>query len=201
MENYKYLGCWNNDFGDNTKIVQALTAAASHSYGRIIGIFEKFGDLGYKSFMTLFDAYVLPIANYGAAVWGFVDYLAPRVLQNKISRFYCGVHRFAPVSSTNIEMDWTNIHFIRWVELLRFHNCLMEMKSYQWPRRVYELDRSVGRNCWVNEVKKVASTLHLPGPEANVLFYLENAQAAARKLSMDKWWQEAFLKRKLRTYI
>ncbi len=105
VENYKYLGCWINEFGNNAKTVQALTAAASRSIERIIGIFKKFGDLGYRSFMTLFESYVIPIANYGSAVWGFADYPAPRVLQNKIGRFYCGVHRFAPVSSTNIEMD------------------------------------------------------------------------------------------------
>ena len=77
----------------------------------------------------------------------------------------------------------------------------MSMKEQRWPRRIYELDRSAGKRCWVNEVSKVAEIMHLPGPEANILYDLENVQTAAWKLSMDKWWQEAYQKKKLRTYV
>ena len=49
---------------------------------------------------------------------GFKDYSAPRVLQNKIAHFYLGVHRFAPVPATNIEMNIPNIQFLRWLEMV-----------------------------------------------------------------------------------
>ena len=40
VDDYKYLGCWINEFGLNEKTVKALTTAAS-SYGRIVNIFKK----------------------------------------------------------------------------------------------------------------------------------------------------------------
>ncbi len=109
VSNYKCLGCWVNEFGSNEKTVEALTAATSRSYGRIMGIFRNLGDMGHGNFMSFYDSYIMSVANYAAGVWGFKDYSAHRVLQNKIARFYLGVHRFAPVPATNIEMNIPNI--------------------------------------------------------------------------------------------
>ena len=41
VENYKYLGCWVNEFGKDDKTVEALTAAAGRSFGRIIDIYSE----------------------------------------------------------------------------------------------------------------------------------------------------------------
>ena len=83
VDNYKYLGCWINEFGNNFKTVQALTAAGSQSYGYIIGLVNKFGDLGYKTFMTLYEAYVWPIINYGAQYGGTTIIRHPRYCRIK----------------------------------------------------------------------------------------------------------------------
>ena len=74
MENYKYLGCWINEHGNNDKTVESLTAAAGRSYGRMINLFRKLGDMGCNAYCTLYNSYITPIVNYGAAVWGFSDY-------------------------------------------------------------------------------------------------------------------------------
>ena len=114
--------------------VTYITAAAGRSFGRIIDIFRKVGDLGYRSFNTLYEAYALLIANYAAAVWGFKDHSAPRVLQNCIHRFYLGVHRYACVAATGIEMDQPLIRTVRWLEMLRLHNCILKLPEDRWPR-------------------------------------------------------------------
>ena len=69
VSDYKYLGCWMNEYSDNDKKAEALTSAASRSYGRIVGLFKQLVDMGYKLFRPLYNFYVLPIADYGAAVW------------------------------------------------------------------------------------------------------------------------------------
>ena len=61
---YKYLRCWIHEFSDNGKIVGALASAAGQSFGRIVNIFKKFGDMGYEMYTMLFDSYVLPVASY-----------------------------------------------------------------------------------------------------------------------------------------
>ncbi len=100
---YKYLGCWIKEFGNNKKTVEALTSATGRSYGRIV-------------------------ANYAAGVWGFKVYSAPRVLQRRVNRFYLGVHRYAANAATSIEMDVTDIRYCRWLEILRYYNCIYGLK-------------------------------------------------------------------------
>ena len=38
VSSYKYLGCWINEFLSNMRTVEALTAAAGWSFGRIVNI-------------------------------------------------------------------------------------------------------------------------------------------------------------------
>ena len=65
ITDYKYLGCWVNEFGSDAKTVGALSAGAGRSFGRIIDILRKLGDMGIKTYSTLYESYVLPVANYG----------------------------------------------------------------------------------------------------------------------------------------
>lgn len=79
VSDYKYLGCWINEFLSNEKTVESLTSAASRSFGRIVNIFKSMGDMGYETYHTLYHSSVLPVANYAAGVWGFKNYPAPQV--------------------------------------------------------------------------------------------------------------------------
>ena len=130
VSSYKYLGCWVNEFGSNEMTVEALTSATSRSYGRIKGIVKNIGDMGHSSFMSLYDSYIMSVADSAAGVWRFKDYSALRVLQNKIAQFYHGVHRLAPVPATNIEMSIPNIQFHRWLELVRYHNRIVNLTEH-----------------------------------------------------------------------
>ena len=78
----------------------------SGSYGRAVGLFKEIGDMGYHTYSTLYYSHIVPVANYAAAVYGFQDYLATRVLKNRITKFHIGIHRFAPVASTQTEMNF-----------------------------------------------------------------------------------------------
>ena len=150
----------------NIKTVESLTSAAGRSYGRIIGLFTKLGDIGYNSYCTLYETYVLPVANYAAGVWGFKDYSAPRVLQNSINRFYLGVHRFAPNAAASIEMNIANIRMARWTEMVRLHNRIMGFQETRIPRQVYEWEVNEGSRWWLREVSHICNGFHLPPPTA-----------------------------------
>ncbi len=65
-----------------SKTVEALTSAAGHSYGMIVGLSKQLGNMSYRTFCTLYKTYVLPVANYGAGVWGFKHFSTPQVLEN-----------------------------------------------------------------------------------------------------------------------
>ena len=201
VENYKYLGCWVNEFGKDDKTVQALTATVGRSFGRIVDIFRKIGDMGHKSFLTLFDAYILPIANYAAAVWGFRDHTAPRVLQNRIHRFYLGVHHFASVAATGIEMDQPLIRSVRWLEMLHYHDRILKLPADRWPRVIYEYDILQRKHTWVSVVDHICRVLHLPRPKDRIEYDLDVVYQAICRYSREVRWNEASKKPKLRCFI
>ena len=51
--------------------------------------------MGTKSYETLYNSYIDPIMYCASGVWGYGNFEAPRVLQNRIMRFYLGVHKYA----------------------------------------------------------------------------------------------------------
>ena len=73
--------------------------------------------MGIKTIETLYRTYVTTVANYGTAVWGFQKASDPQVLQNRVSRYCRGVHKFTPVAATQILLDWPDMKALRWLEI------------------------------------------------------------------------------------
>ena len=113
-DTYKYLGYMIHEHLCETKNVETMTACASRTFGRIHGIFKKMGNMGIKSYETLYESYVDPIINYASVVWGFDYFNPPQVLQNRIMRFFLDIHKFAPNAATKIEMDCLGCREKRW---------------------------------------------------------------------------------------
>ncbi len=201
VSNYKYLGCWINEFMNNDKTVESLTLAAGRSFGRIVNIFKKMGDMGYQTYDTLCHSYVLPVANYAAGVWGFKDYPAPQVLQNRITRFYLGVHRFAPVPATKLEMDWLDMKHHRWLDIIRLYNRICAMDRSKLPRVVLEWDYKVGAKGWLKDMLQVCTESEVPAPtELKYVYDLEPIQAKFLKQCRMEWRSAAEKMPKLDTY-
>ena len=200
VSDYKYLGCWINEFLNNKKTVYALTAAAGRSYGRIVNIFKHMGDMGYSTYCTLYESYVLPVANYAAAVWGFTDYSASQVLQNKIQRFYLGVHRFAPLRALHTEMDW-----LRWFEMVWYFSRLATMEEDRIPKLVLRWDIQNGLSTCASEIMAICTELGLPmpiGPYRSLLIYdIEPVERIALRKAREGWQDEAHKMSKLCTYV
>ena len=93
------------------KTVKALTAAARRSFEKTICLFKTLDNMGYNTYNSLYEVYVLLLANYVAAVWDFGKNPAPQVGQNKICTFLLEVHKFASLASTNVEMGFTEIQY------------------------------------------------------------------------------------------
>ena len=122
IDHYKYLGVSFHEHMSPSHTVKALTCSASCSFERVVGIFKELKNLGWKTYQMLFNAYVMPILNYGAGVWGFGDQSDPQVLQNRIACFYLGVHKFTAVAATQLETDWLYVCSLRWLEIVRYKN-------------------------------------------------------------------------------
>ena len=160
-ESYKYLGYFVHEHINNEHHVEILTNAAIRSFARIHSIFKSIGNMGVRSYETLYNAYVLPIMNYAIGIWGFSDFSKPQVLQNRITRFFLGVHRFAPLAATKSELDWIGCREARWIEMLRLFNRFNGMDKSRWPNIILKWDQSLGLNTWYSEIQYILAYLGL----------------------------------------
>ena len=200
-ESYKYLGYTIHEFLSNDDNISILTGSASRSAGRIFNMFKKLKNMGIKTYESLYKSYVLPIMNYGSGVWGFGDYSKPQILQNKISRFYLGVHRFAPVSATKIEMNWLDVRSLRWIEMIRYYNRLVKMDNDRLPKIIYDWDKSLNIEAWSCEIKYIIGKLGFDMSNYGIeQVNLEHASDTLLLLNQCVWKREAELKPKLRTF-
>ena len=132
-----------------------LTAAASRSYSRVVKIFRKVKNFGIKTYDTLYSTYVIPIVHYGAAIWDFKEANDPQVLQNRVSRYYLGVHKFTSVAATQIIMDWLDMKYPRWCEIARDRNRLCKMNENRLPVKLYKPEKSLS----IQAASKILSLL------------------------------------------
>ena len=202
VQNYKYLGCWVNEYLNNAKTVDALTAAAGRSYGRIVNIFKYMGNMGYSTYCMLYESYVLPVANYAAAVWGYQDYPAPQVLQNRIERFFLGVHRFAANAAVQNEMNLLSMRYTCWLETLRFYNRLINLKDSRVTKAILNWDCIEGCRGWLQDVRLIAHKLDIPAPLSGDFTYdLDFIRNKLLEKNQHEWKAECLMKPKLRTYV
>ena len=152
---YKYLGYYLNEHLSHETTVETLTTSAQRSFGRVVQLFKSIKNLGIRTFETLYPSYVVPIMNYGSAVWGFREYPKAQVLKNRVGRFYLGVNRFTPVAETSLELDWLDPKFSRWLEILRYKNRLVKMNPNRLPVKIFKWEESLNIKGWVKDLKHV----------------------------------------------
>ena len=201
-DQYKYLGYILQENMSEKNMVEALTTSASRSFGRIVNSFKKLKNMGIKTYETLYESYVLSIANYAAGVWGFGEFQQPQVLQNRIQRFFLGVHAFAPVAATNMEFDWLSMKFLRWLEIIRYYNRLVDLPDHRWPKKILRWDRSLRTEGWFNQVQHIVSYANMElDPDSDCQIDLDILKARLLKLNRQRWRLESYEKSKLRTFV
>ncbi len=93
------------------------------------------------TYTKLYESLVTPILDYGLSVWGFKVYDSLDKVQNRATRYFMGVHRFAPKLGHNGDMGWTSNRG-RWkISMLRLWNRLVGMDNEHLLKRVFIWDR------------------------------------------------------------
>ena len=201
-DTYRYLRYMIHEHWCETKNVETMTACASRSFGRIQGIFKKMGNMGIKSYETLYESYVDPIINYAAGVWGFDYFNPPQVLQNRIMQFVLGSHKFAPNAATKIEMDWLGCREKRWLNMIRLYNRINVMPLSRLPKVVFDWDVNSGASSWSSEVPQIIHKLNLdPDLEWGEIYDLTMVNNRLLEMSRLLWNLESLQKPKLRTFV
>ncbi len=199
---YKYLGYHIQEHLSQEETAEILTKSAKRAFGRIISMFYTLKNMGYGTYMTLYNTNIMPIANYASGIWGYKDYQCARMLQNKCHRFYLGTHTFTPTSAVCIEMDTIDIRNKRWIEMVRLKNRFAKMKDERWPKRLVSWDLNTGTEAWAWEIKQILTQTGCPEDEyLTDQTNLDQLQERLLQQNRRTWNLESYTKTKLRTFV
>ncbi len=141
VSSYKYLGVYLDEYLTFTKTTDVLATAAGRALGSMINKYKSLDNLGYDTYTKLYDSLVTPIIDYGSAIWGFKSYDNIDKIQNRASRFFIGVHRFAPIAGYVGDMGWMSNRG-RWkINITRLWNRLVGMDADRLLKKVFLWDR------------------------------------------------------------
>ena len=199
---YKYLGVIFNEFMNFTSCADALAESSGRALGGIIAKFKLLKDVGYKTFTKMFEAGVVPIMDYGAGVWGFGKYPSANVIQNRASRYFMGVHSFAPNPSIHADMGWLLPRYRRYLAIVRLWNHLIRMDSQRLTKQIFEWDYTMKDNNWSSDIESIFDLLGLQHIfEDRVECDLELCKHKLNGLMQTEWETDVKAKPKLKEYI
>ena len=113
-----------------------------------------------------------------------------------------GVHKFAPVAATKLEMDWMECREKRLLNMLRLFNRITTMNPEKLPKIVYDWDRSLGLESWGSEIRHISASLGIDiNSNDGDIFSLTDAYNIFLNQNRAIWQSEAHRKPKLRTFV
>ncbi len=88
----------------------------------------------------MYDSLVTPIIDYGSAIWGYKSYNALDKVQNRATRYFTGVHKFAPTLGHVGDMGWVSNRG-RWkINILRLWNRLVLLDDSRLTKKIFKWD-------------------------------------------------------------
>ena len=102
------------------------------------------------------------MTDYCSGVWGFRDFHKGDMVQNRVIRYFLGVHRFTPILAINGDMGWPLTLHRRWTNMLRLWNRLVGMENIRLTKKIflYDLNRNAS-NSWCSEIKVILDKIGL----------------------------------------
>ena len=200
--NYRYLGTILNEHMNIEKMSEWLMDVGSRALGGILSLTRNNYDLGYSSYMTMFNSCVAPILDYATRAWCCGSAL-PKVdaVQNHAIRFYCGLPKTAAILGVIGDMGWTPSIVRRDIETLRLFNQIVTMPRDRLTRQILEWDALQGGE----RTSNVETLLDSIGNEESWVNRTPvNTVIAHKKLYemfQSTWKLELQNKPKLRTYV
>ena len=70
-------------------------------------------------------------------------------------------------------MDIPNIQFLRWVEMVQYHNWIAKIDDYRLSRAAYNYELTCGVKGWIEELKVITRLLHLPPPSLDIMYNMD----------------------------
>jgi hypothetical protein len=149
VNGYRYLGLYLNEFLDFKVTADHVAKAANRALGVIIAKSKAFGGMPFSCFQKLYDAIVLPVINYGAAIWGHSQYSSINAVHNKACRFYLGVGRYTPSAAVQGDIGWLPPFVHQWIAITRNWCRFKNMADHRINKKIlkWAMQYAVNGNC------------------------------------------------------
>ena len=98
----------------------------------------------YSCFTKLYNALVVPIIQYGAAIWGTKSFSGIDAIHNRACRFFLGVGKYTPNAAVQGDMGWPLPIYHQWSAIIRFWKRLEGMNVNRIDSRVFSFCKTSG---------------------------------------------------------
>jgi len=151
--------------GDNI-MSKAVAQSAGRALGLIIAKSKAYGGIPYECFTKLYNALVIPIFNYGAAIWGTREFTHVNGIHNRACRFFLGLGKSAPTAAAQGDMGWPQLICQQWSTVTRLWCKMAKMSVDRINKKVFlYCTNKAGGRCqnWCFRVKKFYNKVDLGG--------------------------------------
>ena len=111
---YMYLGIMLDEYLDYNVTSKCVAQSAGRALGLLIAKFKNAGGLPYEVYTKLYNACVIPVISYGAAIWGTKQFSSINAVHNRAMRFFLGTGKYTPNVAVQGEMGWKPINIDQW---------------------------------------------------------------------------------------
>lgn len=136
---YLYLGITLSEYLDYGITAKVVAQSAGRALGLLIAKFKSCGGLPYDVYTKLYNAYVVPVISYGAAVWGMKSFSCINAVHHRAMRFYLGTGKYTPNAAVQGEMGWKPILHEQWKVIcshwsrcLNYDSIRVNKKIFNW---------------------------------------------------------------------
>ncbi len=201
VSKYKYLGIYLDCFLKYEEAAKILGESAGRALCGTIGKYKSFKNVTFRTFSKLYHSAVVPVSDYGAAIWGYKHFPGSNNVHNRAMRYFLGVHKFAPNAALQGDIGWLPPIYRRHLDMLRFWNRVISMNPNRLTKRVFENDYLLGKANWCSEVKEILTEVNLAHIFVNRTKCDINILTEKPKEKLNREWLEAVAsKPKLRVY-
>ena len=105
-DTYRYLSCTLNEYLDFKVTARTQAEGSSRALGKLSSKFYLNKGLGYETYKKLYNSCIVPIMDYGSAIWGYNDNDNINKVQHRAMRNFLGVYKYAPTSGVEGDLGW-----------------------------------------------------------------------------------------------
>ena len=187
---YKYLGFWFNEYLDLEKSVTEVSKAASRALGAVYMKYLYSGGMAYDVYTKMIETIVEPVLFYCSGIWGTRKFPKVQSVLNKACRYFLGVTKNAPNTSTRGDMGWASAEVKQKIECVRLWCRLKNMPGSRTAHRIHQWSLSVPRS-WENVMLRHINDLDLQNcmitPSPNKSACLNAARDKLTRLDNINW--------------